>query len=517
MKNILEENSNLAAVICIGPDLIKMRVCGLKKGKINNVDVLESPINLGHEIFNNKKISFECIKNISNILNGYLTVLKEYDINNYKVIASTFFLEAENSEYVIDQLKIHNDIVLEVLEDSQEKSLVYYNVLNTLLKNKNDKKYVLIAYISSSSVGVALYDGKDIVFSQNVRIGSLKLYDLLCSIKDETNDFHIVLEEYLKRIIGRINIPIDKSNIDTLILVGSQISLLKRFCKKDSSKESEIEKDKFYSFYEEIKDLSSKTISEKYDILLNDAELLFVSFSIYRKIFDFVYDAKILVFNADISDTVLLNSMIFKSKINYSNHIKSSSIACSKTVSEHYYCDKAHRDETLSFSELIFDKMKKIHGLDDKKRLLLENAIILHEIGYYVSPKNPRKSTFDIIKNLDVYGLKKEEVNIIAIIAKYDELSVPNVYDKEYEKLSKKNKLLVSKLIAIFRIANALANAKKQKINSLNIKIFNDEIIFTGETDENVYLEKWAFNKCAPFFEEVFGIKPQLIIKTLLF
>ena len=52
---------------------------------------------------------------------------------------------------------------------------------------------------------------------------------------------------------------------------------------------------------------------------------------------------------------------------------------------------------------------------------------------------------------------------MIAIIAKYDELTVPNVYDKEFEKLSKKDKLIVSKLIAIFRIANALDKAKKQK------------------------------------------------------
>ena len=106
---------------------------------------------------------------------------------------------------------------------------------------------------------------------------------------------------------------------------------------------------------------------------------------------------------------------------------------------------------------------------------------------------------------------------MIAIIAKYDELTVPNVYDKEFEKLSKKDKLIVSKLIAIFRIANALDKAKKQKIKSLKIKLLNEKILFTGETDENFYLEKWAFDKCSPFFEEVFGVKPQLVFKTLLF
>ena len=172
---------------------------------------------------------------------------------------------------------------------------------------------------------------------------------------------------------------------------------------------------------------------------------------------------------------------------------------------------------SLNISKLMFDKMKSIHGLDDRKKLLLEMSIILHEVGYYINSKNPRMSTFDIIKNLDLYGLKKDEVLLISNIVRYDELSEPTLYDSEYLRLSKKSKLIISKLIAIFRISNALDKAKKQKIKSLKIKLLDEKILITGQTDENVYLERWAFDKCTPFFKEVFGLKPQLIVKTLLF
>ena len=161
--------------------------------------------------------------------------------------------------------------------------------------------------------------------------------------------------------------------------------------------------------------------------------------------------------------------------------------------------------------------MEKVHGLDDKNKLFLELAIILHEVGYYVNSKYPRISTFDIIKNLEIYGLEQKDVNMVAHISKYDEFTVPSMVNEEYKFLSTENKLAISKMVAIFRVANALDKSKKQKFKDIKVKLTDKNLIITTESDKNVYLEKWAFNKCVPFFEEVFGINPQLIVKTLLF
>ncbi len=114
---------NTAAVVDIGPDFIKMKVSAMKGGKIEEIDKLEMPTNLGHEIFNNSKVSFECLRNISEILNGYFEILREYGVKKFKVITSTFFKEAQNYEYVVDQIKIRNNVDVEILEDGLEKSL----------------------------------------------------------------------------------------------------------------------------------------------------------------------------------------------------------------------------------------------------------------------------------------------------------------------------------------------------------------------------------------------------------
>ena len=80
--------------------------------------------------------------------------------------------------------------------------------------------------------------------------------------------------------------------------------------------------------------------------------------------------------------------------------------------------------------------------------------------------------------------------------------------------LSDEKRLLVSKLTAIFRLADSLDKSQKQKFDSIKVKFEHDRLLITAETDVNPYLEKWAFAQCAVFFKEVFGITPELLVKS---
>ena len=124
-----KKNGKAAAVIDIGSNLIKMRISQLKKGEIIELDRLEYPLGLGHEVFTNGKISFESLRILSQILRGYAEVMEEYGITQYRVVATTALREASNRAYVIDQLKIQNNMTVTVLEDDQEKTLIYSEIL----------------------------------------------------------------------------------------------------------------------------------------------------------------------------------------------------------------------------------------------------------------------------------------------------------------------------------------------------------------------------------------------------
>ena len=82
-----------------------------------------------------------------------------------------------------------------------------------------------------------------------------------------------------------------------------------------------------------------------------------------------------------------------------------------------------------------------------------------------------------------------------------------------YSALTDRNKVIVSKLVAIIRLADALDRSHKQKLEITSVKIAEKELIIKAISEKNTRLEEWNFSKKAEFFSEVFGLKPVLIVK----
>jgi exopolyphosphatase / guanosine-5'-triphosphate,3'-diphosphate pyrophosphatase len=513
-----KKNSKIAAVIDIGSNLLKMRISQLKRAEIVDIDRLEYPLCLGHEVFTDGKISFESLRELSNILRGYNGIMAEYGVGQCKVVATTAFREAKNRSYVIDQLKIQNDMTVQVLEDDQEKTLIYSEILDSL-KNMDDKKgkNALISYIGAGTIGFSVYDGKRMIFSQNIPMGALKLHDMLGSIQNQTNDFYTVVEEYLDSLIGHISIPFNNGVASNLILTGNEIQLIAKICSVEPENGRYIIPAQMISdLFTQIRSMSQEKISMQYGINEETAELLYSALAIYIRLIEFTTSDEIISPKVELWDALIRQMLIPKSKDEYFEHVRVNALSCAQAIALTYNCNRKHADNIRKTACRIFDKMKDAHGLDHRKRLLLELSAILHDCGHYVTAKQHLLSTFDLIKNIDIYGMTDEEMLITAYISRYNEYDEPNFEDVEFSHLNDKNRLVVSKLAAIFRLANALDKSQKQKLGDIKVKLENDKLLIMAQSNDNVYLEKWAFDQCAPFFKEVFGYNPELSIRSLL-
>ena len=69
---------------------------------------------------------------------------------------------------------------------------------------------------------------------------------------------------------------------------------------------------------------------------------------------------------------------------------------------------------------------------------------------------------------------------------------------------------MVAKLVAIFCLADALDKGHNGKIKSIETALHDNLLEIAYTSDFDVSLEKWAFMKIVPYFEEVFGITPVL-------
>lgn len=514
-----KKNLKLAAVIDIDSNALKMRISQLKKGKIDNIDLLEYPLHLGHEVFTDGKISFESLRELSSLLHGYEDVLTGYGVTDCKTVATTALREAENCSFIIDQLKIQNGIQAEVLEDDQEKTLIYWEILNYLENRmrKKDSESALICYIGAGTIGLSVYDGSQMIFSQNIPMGSMKLHDMLGNIQNTTDDFSTVIEEYLDSILWHIHVPLENGKASNLILTGSGVRLIAKICGIElTDGRYELDSFRIKDLFEQIRKMPQDRISRKYSLSEETAELLYSSLAIAITLLRFTTSTTILSPEVELWDALIRQMLIPKSSLQYSDHVRVSAISCAGKIADSYHCSRTHTECVREFSCKIFDKMKGAHGLGRRERLLLELAAILHDCGHYVTAKQHLQSSFDLIKDTDIYGLTDEEMLLTAFVARYNEYDVPNLRNTAFASLDEKNRLIVSKLVAIFRLANALDKSQKQKLTDLKVRLEKDRLTISSQSDANLYLEQWAFNQCAPYFKEVFGYNPELTIKSNL-
>lgn len=80
--------------------------------------------------------------------------------------------------------------------------------------------------------------------------------------------------------------------------------------------------------------------------------------------------------------------------------------------------------------------------------------------------------------------------------------------------MTEERRLEILKLVAIFRLANALDKSKRRKLHISKIRITNEKLEIKATASGSALLEKWAFEECAGLFKEVFGLSPELQIRS---
>ena len=187
-----------------------------------------------------------------------------------------------------------------------------------------------------------------------------------------------------------------------------------------------------------------------------------------------------------------------------------------KRIAAKYNCHGAHSDAISEFACTLFDKFKNLHGLSSDKKIILQLASILHSCGQYINVRMPNQCSFDLIKDLDIFGLTHEQILLTAFVAGSDEFTMPNVADAGAIPMTEERRLEILKLVAIFRLANALDKSKRRKLRISKIRITNEKLEIKVVASGSALLEKWAFEECAGLFKEVFGLSPELQIKSEL-
>jgi exopolyphosphatase/guanosine-5'-triphosphate,3'-diphosphate pyrophosphatase len=177
-----------------------------------------------------------------------------------------------------------------------------------------------------------------------------------------------------------------------------------------------------------------------------------------------------------------------------------------------YWPDHAHHIAKLA--TLLFDRTRGIHGLTDREREWLEYAAILHDSGVHISYEQHHKHSYYLIKHGDLRGFEPEEIETIALIARYHRRGTPQRRHIGYGDLRRKRRKIVRILGAMLRLAENLDRSHAQTITAIDFHDRGEDALLQVRTSGDAELELWAAQRHSAPFERVIGKPLRIEVST---
>jgi exopolyphosphatase/guanosine-5'-triphosphate,3'-diphosphate pyrophosphatase len=169
----------------------------------------------------------------------------------------------------------------------------------------------------------------------------------------------------------------------------------------------------------------------------------------------------------------------------------------------HYWPEHANQVTRLALA--LFDQTRAVHQLGGREREWLEYAALLHDIGVHISYEGHHKHSCYLIRNGDLRGFEPDEVDIIALVARYHRRATPKLRHEEYARLPRKLRSTVQTLAAILRLAESLDRSHAQSLADVELHDRGDDVLLQVRASRDAELELWAAARHAGPLEALLG------------
>lgn len=502
----------LFAAIAIGSTVTEMKIFQFNsRREMKELEWISTRLNLGVDAYKDKRISRRHIEELCQVLLDFKRIMQSYNITDYKARATSAFRESRNMLIMRDYIEKQTGLKIGVLSNSEQRFCDYKSIASVTAEFESMiQNAAAIVDIGGNSMQISLFDKDKLITTQNIHVGSVSTRERLLPLTRNGEHFEKLVMEILDHELAGFGKLYQKDRqIKNLIIIGGNVLDVLHQYERENHRITSVTKSQFQSLYDSLIGMNTGEVAERFGMTSDQAEVLIPSAIFCKSLIENFGAETLWLPDYSLCDGIAYDFGMKNHYISISHNFEEDIIAAARSMSKRYKCSQAHIRNLEEIALQVFDRMKKIHGMGKRERLLLQIAIILHNCGKYISLEDVSECAFNIIMATEIIGLSNTEREMIAYTVKfntsrfvyYDELAVRT-------DLSKEEYMVVAKLTAILRMVNALDRTHRQKCKNVTVTLKEHELRISVSSQADLSLEKGTFEEKAEFFEEVFNVHP---------
>lgn len=504
------------AVIDIGTTSIRMAIAEIHSdGTVRPLDKFAQAVHLGRDTFTRGVIDKSTIEDCVRVLRSYRQVLTEYRItqsDQIRVVATSAVREAVNRLAFIDRIYSATGFEVEPIDEAEVNRITYLSIQPLLnAEPLLTSSPCVIAEVGGGNTEVLVVQGSDVLFAHTYRLGSIRLREMLEGYRMPRVKLRHIMENHIERHVEEIVHNIPRETAVELIALGGDVRFAAAQLLPDWPADSlaRLPFDAFSAFTDEMLSLTEDELVQRYHLTYPDAETLGPALLAYWQLARGLDLAHILVSNVNLRDG-LLNELALQGR--WSKDFNEQIVRSALALGRKFAFDEEHAVQVARLSRQLFHQLRDEHELDDRYELILYVAALLHEIGQFVSTAGYHKHSMYLIRNSELFGLSKNDLLLVALVARYHRRASPKSNHEGYAMLSREQRIAVSKLAAMLRVADSLDHSHSGRVQEIRCRREKSRLVITVPHVDDLSLEQLALQQKGTLFEEIFGL--QVLLRT---
>jgi exopolyphosphatase / guanosine-5'-triphosphate,3'-diphosphate pyrophosphatase len=485
------------AAIDIGTNSVHMIVVRVRPDfSFEVIDREKEMVRLGAGGLDGKKLTQEAMNSALQALSKFERLAKSHEVDQILAAATSATREAENGGEFLKAIERTTGIRPRIITGTEEARLIHLAAVYGV----DTPKVAVVIDVGGGSVEITLGTREDVRFAHSFKIGAIRLTERFVTTDPLSGRDERKLVQYISAQVDRYIAQVVATGYDqvigtsgTILSLGTVATALERGSVPSETRNLRVDAKSIRRLRKAVTELDLAKRLKLEGLDPRRADLVVAGAVLVDTLLKKLGAKEITLCDLALREGLVLD-YIEQHRTEIARVDRYPDVRRRSTIelAERSQWEAEHSRQVARLALSLFDQTRELHGLGDREREWLEFASLLHDVGMHISYERHHRHSYYLIKNGDLRGFEPEEIDVIALVARYHRRGVPKKKDNGYSDLSGSLRRTIRVLSAFLRLAESLDRSRNGVVKTVELrprgKTLTLHITAVGDSE----LEVWA-------------------------